>query len=555
MSPAPLPLAAEARAEVRALIGPPPAAGHRPDLLVEYLYRLSDRWGGLHARHVQALAQEMGLPAAHVSAVASAAPFQPLADDPDSRFTLHVCEGLPCRLAGAQALAAQLPALLGPGVRIAPAMCLGRCDQAPAAMAGQAAIPHATTEAFLNAVVQQQDRPEDDRGRSAGATDFTGYDAYRAGGGYSTAAAVLNGELDIEAVLDDLEQSGLATATRAQPGGGLVATRWRELRAQPAPRALVLNLAPSGPGQCKERELIEREPHRILEGLLIAAHAAGAGSVFIALRGDYHDARELLESELQQLQARPPCNLPAIELRRAAGGHVGAEASALLQTLQGAAALPRPDEATGRMQLFGQPALVEQLEGIWWVREILESGPKWFAAQGRRGRKGLRLVGVSGRVRRPGARLVPAGITLRELIEDHCGGMADGHELHAWLPGGAAGGILPAHLADIPLDFDTLQPYGAALGPGAIIVLGQHDRARDAAVGIMQFVAGASCGQCTPCRVGSARAAKLMGAAQWDMDTLEDLAQMIGDTSICGVGRAAALPARCIQRYFRHEVG
>jgi NADH:ubiquinone oxidoreductase subunit F (NADH-binding) len=469
-------------------------------------------------------------------------------------LTLHACAGLPCRLAGGQSLAAQLPALLGPGLGISPTECLGRCDHAPAVLVGEVAVPQATTEAVLNAVVQQQGDVEDGTDLSDGARDFTGYDAYRAGGGYSTAAAVINGELGDDVVFDTLEQSGLATATRSQPGGGLVTARWRELHAQPGPRALVLNLAPPGPGQCKERELIEREPHRVLEGALIAAHLAGAGSVYITLRDDYHAARELLAGELDRLQAQPPCRLPHIELWTAAGGYVGGESSAVLETLQGAVALPRSDAALVTPQLFGQPVLVEQLEGVWWAREILERGAKWFASQGRRGRKGLRLVGVSGRVRRPGAQLVPAGITLRELIEDHCGGMAEGHELYAWLPGGAAGGILPAHLADVPLDFNTLQPYGAALGPGAIIVLGQDDRARDAALEIMRFVAAASCGQCTPCRVGSARAAKLMEAPRWDADTLDDLAEMIHDTSICGVGRAAALPARCIQRYFRHEV-
>jgi len=485
----------------------------------------------------------------------SPAPLPADADATDATLTVHACGGLPCRLAGASPLAAQLPGLLGAGLRVAPAACLGRCDQAPAVLAGQIAVPCATTEAVLNAILGQQDDAAADEGRACGAEDFTGYDAYRGGGGYSMAAAIVHGEIDAETALETLEQSGLSTATRTQPGGGPTAARWRALRSQPAPRALVLNLAPSAPGQCKERELIEREPHRMLEGLLIAAHLAGAQSIHIALRSDYHDAHQLLASELAQLQAQPPCRLPPIELRRTSGGYAGAEPSAVLESLQGAAALPRGEAAQSEPRLFGAPAHVEQLEGVWWVREILERGAKWFAAQGRRGRKGLRLVGVSGRVRRPGARLVPAGITLRELIEDHCGGMADGHELYAWLPGGPAGGILPAHLADVPLDFDTLQPYGAALGPAAIIVLGRHDRARDAALELMKFVAAESCGQCTPCRVGSARAAKLMEAAEWDADTLDDLGRMIAETSICGVGRSAALPVQCVQRYFRHEVG
>jgi NADH:ubiquinone oxidoreductase subunit F (NADH-binding) len=465
-------------------------------------------------------------------------------------LAVHACQGLPCRLAGAAGLAAQLPELLGPGQPIASCACLGRCDQAPVVLAGRVAVPRATTESVVNAWVRNQAGDED----ADAAADLIGYDVYRAGGGYSLAAGVVNGEFDVEALLDTLEQSGLATATRAEPAGGLVAARWRQLRARPAERLLVLNLALSGPGRCQERELLERDPHRILEGLLIAAHLAGADSVYITLRGDYHDANDGLARELTLLQDRPPCTLPRIELRVAGNGYVAGEPSAVLESLQGASALPRTDAVLAQPRLFGQPVHVEQLEGVYGVREILERGAKWFAGQGRRGRKGLRLFAVSGRVRRPGAKLAPAGITLRELVEDHCGGMQAGCDLHAWLPGGAMGGILPAHLVDVPLDFDTLQPYGAALGPAAIIVLGRQDRARDAALEMMSFLSAESCGQCTPCRLGIARAAKLMASPHWDVDTLDDLGEMIADTSICGVGRAAALPARCVQRYFRHEI-
>lgn len=556
MSPAPLPLDADARAEVREVIGPRPVAGHRADLLVEYLHRLNDHWGGLYPQHLHGLALEMELAPQALAAVAATAPFEVLAEgDEPAALTLRSCQGLACRMAGGATLAAQLPALVGPGIRVLQVPCTGRCDEAPSVLLGQVAVPRATSDSIVNTLVAESERPPGSMGLAHGASDFTGYDAYRAGGGYAVAAAVVHGNLAADAALDTLEQSGLVTATRSEPAGGLVAPRWRRLRAEAGPRVLVLNLASAGPGHCKERELLERDPHRILEGLVIAAKLADAEAAFIVLRDGYHDARELLRAELSELQRQPPCRLPYIELRRAAGGYVGGEPSAVLQTLQGARALPLVDAEMSRPLVFGRPVVVEQLEGLLWVRDILERGAKWFASQGRRGRKGLRLFGVSGRVRRPGMKIAPAGITLRELVDDHCGGMEDEQELLAWLPDGAAGGLLPARLADIPLDFDTLQPYGGTLGSAAIIVLGQQDSARDAALAMMEAIAAESCGQCTPCRVGSARAAKLMAKDSWDAETLEDLAQMIADTSICRIGRTAPEQLRSMQRYFRHETG
>jgi formate dehydrogenase len=551
------PLDADARAEVRALLGPPPATGHRPDLLLEHLHTLNDHWGGLHAQHLGALAQEMDLPVQRVTEVAAAcSAFEPISQEaPQAALTVRVCQAIACRMAGCEALSQQLPGLLGPGLRVVGTGCLGRCDQAPAVLVGQVAVPRARPEDVLNAVLQEVEQPPGAMGLAHGASDFTGYDEYRAQGGYALLAALASGKESAESVLAALEQSGLCSATPQAPAGVSTATRWRQFLEQPAPRVLVLNAAGSGPGQCKERELLEREPHRVLDGLLIAAQVTGCQAIFVALRDDYHDARALLQSELERVLARPPCKLPHLELRRGSGSYVGGEPSALLLNLQGRPALPPRPGDPGAQHLFGRPVLVEQLETLYWVREIVERGPQWFAAQGRAGHRGLRLFGVSGRVRRPGAKLAPAGITLRDLIEDHCGGMQEGHELYAWLPGGAGGGVLPARLADLPLDFDTLQAYGAALGPAAIVVLSQQDRARDAALEMMRFVAAQSCGQCTPCRVGTALAARLMTEQQWDAELLEGLDRMIADTSICAIGRDAPTPLRCVQRYFRHEIG
>ncbi|RAR54144.1 UNVERIFIED_CONTAM: NADH:ubiquinone oxidoreductase subunit F (NADH-binding) [Acidovorax defluvii] len=282
----------------------------------------------------------------------------------------------------------------------------------------------------------------------------------------------------------------------------------------------------------------------------------GTESVYIYLRDEYHGCRALLQTALDHLRAEPPCPLPHIELRRGAGAYICGEESAMIESIEGKRGEPRMRPPyIAQVGLFGRPTLEHNFETLYWVRDIVERGPDWFASFGRHGRKGLRSFSVSGRVKHPGVKLAPAGITVQELIDEFCGGMADGHQLYAYLPGGASGGILPASLANIPLDFDTLQPYGCFIGSAAVIVLSQHDRARDTALNVMRFFEHESCGQCTPCRVGTAKAAQLMQAPQWDADLLDDLAQVMADASICGLGQAAPNPIRCIHKYFAHEVG
>jgi formate dehydrogenase len=555
--------------EVRALTGPRPAEGHRRDLLIEYLHLLNDAYRCLHGRHLVALAKEMNLPMAEVYEVATFYHhFEVLkGDDAAPGLVVRVCDGLSCELAGAQDLLARLsalPALLGADVRVMAAPCLGRCEQAPVAVVHQTPVPLATPES----VVYESNRPLAQYPRAQAAINFavsdwaeksipvmsghTDYATYRAHGGYALAASLVNGEEDVEGVLHAMENSGL----RGLGGAGFPAGRkWRIVREQSAPRLMAVNIDEGEPGTFKDRTYLERDPHRFLEGVLIAAQVVGAEACYIYLRDEYHGCRALLQAEIAKLQADPPCPLPLIELRRGAGAYICGEESAMIESIEGKRGEPRMRPPyIAEVGLFGRPTLQHNFETLYWVRDIVEKGPQWFGSFGRNGRKGLRSFSVSGRVKNPGVKLAPAGITAQELIDEYCGGMADGHKLYAYLPGGASGGIFPASHAHLPLDFDTLQPHGGFIGSAALIVLGQHDKARDAALNMMRFFANESCGQCTPCRVGTAKAAKLMQAPRWDHATLEDLNVVMTDASICGLGQAAPNPVRCVQQYFSHEV-
>ncbi|MBI2751354.1 MAG: NAD(P)H-dependent oxidoreductase subunit E [Burkholderiales bacterium] len=547
----------QAVAEVRALLGERPLEGHRRDRLIEHLHALNDHYRALHSRHLVALAQEMEIPMAEVFEVASFYHHFELLDDGTEAplLTVRVCDGLACEMAGSRDLLARLPALLGrDDVRVVAAPCMGRCDTAPVAVVHQTPLPQTTPQDIVAEVNRQLALVE----YAHAATEFVApsypdLDTYLAAGGYQLAAAVVQGEADAEAIITALEDSGL----RGLGGAGFPAGRkWRIVRDHPAPKYFAINIDEGEPGTFKDRHYLERDPHRFLEGLLIAAQVVGTERCIIYLRDEYHQCRAILERELAALQDCPPCPLPEIELRRGAGAYVCGEESAMIESIEGKRGEPRMRPPyIAEVGLFGRPTLEHNFETLYWVRDIVEKGPAWFTSHGRHSRKGLRSFSVSGRVKQPGVKLVPAGITVQELIDEYCGGMQDGHQLYAYLPGGASGGILPASLNQIPLDFDTLQPYGCFIGSGAVIVLSQHDRARDAALNAMRFFAAESCGQCTPCRVGTAKAATLMEARVWDGDTLEDLSQVMVDASICGLGQAAPNVVRCVQKYFAHEIG
>ncbi|MEJ6022816.1 NAD(P)H-dependent oxidoreductase subunit E [Ramlibacter sp. PS4R-6] len=533
-------------AEVRELLGDAP---RRRDLLIEHLHKLQDRYGHLSAAHLAALAEDMRMAQSEVFEVASfyhhfdivkegqAAPAQ---------LTVRVCDGLSCEMAGAQKLLAKLPALLGADVRVIPAPCIGRCEQAPAAVVGQHPVPCATTEKVAECVKSGATRHEPE--------GYVGLSQYRAAGGYRTLEECLAGKRKVDDVIATLESSGL----RGLGGAGFPAGRkWKIVRAEPAPRLMAVNIDEGEPGTFKDRVFLERDPHRFLEGMLIAAWAVGIDAIYIYLRDEYHGCRALLQQELDRLQAAPPsAGLPKIELRRGAGAYICGEESAMIESIEGKRGMPRlRPPYVAQVGLFGRPTLEHNFETLYWVRDLLERGAQWFSSQGANGRKGLRSFSVSGRVKNPGVKVAPAGVTIQELIDEHCGGMLDGHRFYGYLPGGASGGILPASMNDIPLDFDTLQPYGCFIGSAAIVVLSDKDTASAAARNLMRFFREESCGQCTPCRAGTAKALAIIEKPKWDLPLLAELSQVMRDASICGLGQAAPNPVDCVVKYFPQELG
>jgi len=535
---------ATALTEVRALLGDAP---RRRDLLIEFLHRIQDQHGSISAAHVAALAQELKLALTEVYEVATFYHHFDVVKEGDARppaLTVRVCETLSCAMAGSHELLAQLRTRLGPDVRVIPAPCIGRCENAPAAVVGRRPVDEATPEKVAAVVAARVTEPV--------AHDYIDLARYRNDGGYRTLAACANGERSVDSVISEVESSAL----RGLGGAGFPAGRkWKIVRAEPAPRLMAVNIDEGEPGTFKDRYYLERDPHRFLEGMLIAAWAVGIDTVYIYLRDEYAGCRAILTKELAALSADPPCKLPAIELRRGAGAYICGEESAMIESIEGKRGMPRlRPPYVAQVGVFGRPTLEHNMETLYWVRDILEKGAAWFAGQGRHGRKGLRSFSVSGRVAKPGVHLAPAGITVRELIEEYCGGMLAGHEFYAYLPGGASGGILPAAMGDIPLDFDTLQPYDCFIGSAAVIILSRHDRARDAALNLMQFFADESCGQCTPCRVGTEKAVGLLGEKRWDTALLAELSQAMADASICGLGQAAPNPIRCVIKHFPDEI-
>ncbi|WP_374640269.1 NADH-ubiquinone oxidoreductase-F iron-sulfur binding region domain-containing protein [Hydrogenophaga sp.] len=523
----------------------------RRDLLIEHLHRLHDAEGALRKGHLAALADHLRLSQVEVFEVASFYHhFQVVEDEAEVPATVvRVCTSLSCAMAGGESLLADLQRQMGTSARVEAAPCIGLCHGAPAACVDQRQLPEATADAVRVLVDSGQTGP-----RALPAPQPSDLPQLR---------RLLSGALTADAVLAELK----ASALRGLGGAGFPAWRkWETVRAQPGPRHLVVNIDEGEVGTFKDWAVLT-DPQagalQMLEGALIAAKVVGADRIWLYLRDEYHDARvhltqalELLQSVLTGFgQAFPDYQAPAIELRRGAGAYICGEESALIESLEGKRGMPRLKPPIVALHgVFGQPTLAHNLESLWWVPVILDKGGAWLAAQGRRGRSGLRRFSVSGRVNRPGVHLAPAGITLRELVDEFAGGMPPGHELYAYLPGGASGGILPAHLADVPLDFDTLAEHGCFIGSMAVVVLSQHDRARDAALNLMRFFEHESCGQCTPCRAGTTKAVQLLQAPVWDADLLGELSQVMRDASICGLGQAAPNPVDSVLRFFAHEV-
>ncbi len=519
----------------------------RRDLLIENLHRIQDRYGHIAAAHIVALAREMKLAMTEVYEVATFYHHFDVVKEGDKAppaLTVRVCDSLSCELSGAGALMTGLKKALGDGVRVIPAPCVGRCEQAPVAVVGQNPVAQATVDKVKTLVAAKKTH--------CSVGKYVAYAEYRKQGGYTIPAECLAGKRDAETLIKTMENSSL----RGLGGAGFPTGRkWRIVRGEKGPRVMAINIDEGEPGTFKDRHYLETDPHRFLEGMLIAAWTVQVSEVYIYLRDEYAGVRAIFKKEIKALQADPPCPLPPIFLRRGAGAYICGEESAMIESIEGKRGMPRlRPPYVAQVGLFGYPTLEHNMETLHWVREILEKGADWFAGHGRNGRKGLRSFSVSGRVQKPGVHLAPAGITVKELIAEYCGGMLPGHEFYGYLPGGASGGILPASLGDVPLDFDTLHPHGSFIGSAAVIILSDQDKASGAARNIMKFFAEESCGQCTPCRVGTAKALQLMESPSWDQGLLEELSAAMADASICGLGQAAPNPIRTVMKYFSKEI-
>ena len=537
----------QALEDVRALLGDRP---RDRDLLIEFLHLIQDRYGHLSAAHMTALAEEMRLAQTEVYEVATFyAHFDPIKEGEAAPpgLTIRVCDSLTCEMMGANDLIEALGASVDPkAVRIVRAPCMGRCDCAPIAEVGHRHIDHATADKVQAAIDSGDTHPVN--------PDYQRFEAYVADGGYDQLGACRDGKTSVDQVMATIDEAGL----RGLGGAGFPSNKkWEFVRAGAAPRYLAINGDEGEPGTFKDRYYLEREPHRFLEGALIAAWAVEAEKVYIYMRDEYPAVLKILHDEIKKLEEAGIVEPGYLILRRGAGAYICGEESAMLESIEGKRGLPRhrPPYAA-QVGLFGRPTLIHNVETVTWIPTILTKGASWFASQGKGSHKGLRSYSVSGRVKEPGVKLAPAGITAKELIDEFCGGMADGHSFKGYLPGGASGGILPASMADIPLDFGPdLDRHGCFVGSHAVVVLSDKDAIKDVAVNLLKFFEDESCGQCTPCRVGCEKAVKLMSNGSWDQALLKELSQAMSDASICGLGQAAPNPIRSAMTFFKDEIG
>ncbi len=518
------------------------------DMLIEHLHKIQDKYHHISNRHILALAKEMNLPMAEVYETATFYHHFDVTKEgeiPPPSITLRVCESVSCEMFGAKKLIEELgPEIDKKKVRIQPVPCVGRCAAAPVAVLGTNPIEKANKESVIAAIENKKltdSLPE----------NYIDYNTYKEQSGYKTLVDCINGKYQPEDIIATLEDSNI----RGLGGAGFpIGRKWQILSKQKEPKMIAINIDEGEPGTFKDRYYLETDPHRFIEGTLIAHWAIKAKDVYIYLRDEYAGCRMMLEKELKALKSNPPCELPEIHLRRGAGAYICGEESAMIESIEGKRGMPRlRPPYLAEVGLFGHPTLEQNMESMHWIRDIIEKGADWFSSNGRRDRKGLRSFSVSGRVNKPGVHLAPAGISMRELIDEYCDGMINGHEFYGYFPGGASGGILPASLGDEPLDFDTLQKHGCFIGSAAIVVLSNKDSAKEMALNSMRFFEDESCGQCTPCRVGTEKAVKLMEKDEWDQPLLEELSSAMIDASICGLGQAAPNPLRCAMKYFPEE--
>jgi NADH:ubiquinone oxidoreductase subunit F (NADH-binding)/NADH:ubiquinone oxidoreductase subunit E len=535
-----------ALADVQALLGDRPL---RRDLLIEHLHLIQDHYGHLSAANLAALADIMKMAQSEVYEVATFyAHFDVVKEGQAAppNLTIRVCDSLSCELAGSEALLRDLAAKYASGteVRVLRAPCMGRCDTAPVLELGHNHVDHATVEKVAAAIAADDTH--------AHVPEYAVFDKYCAAGGYQTLEALRGGAKTVDQLQDEVLESGL----RGMGGAGFPSgKKWSFVRMNPGPRYLAVNGDEGEPGTFKDRYFLEREPHVFLEGMLIAAWAVQAETCFIYMRDEYPAVLEILRCEIAALEAAGIAAPGYIDLRRGAGAYICGEESAMIESIEGKRGMPRHRPPfVASVGIFDRPTLVHNVETLYWIAKVARSGPGIYGDHGVHGRKGMRSYSVSGRVKNPGVKIAPAGTTMRELIDNHCGGMLDGHVFKAYQPGGPSSGLLPANMDDIPLDFDTLQPHGTFIGSAAVVVLSDKDSARGAALNMLKFFEDESCGQCTPCRVGCEKAVKLMQKDKWDQALLEELSVAMIDASICGLGQAAPNPIRSVMKHFPDEI-
>ena len=534
----------KAAAEVGALLGDRP---RRRDLLIEHLHLIQDEYGHISAAHMAALAAEMKLSQTEVYEVATFyAHFDVVkeGETPPPAVTVRVCDSLSCAMAGAETLLATLPGKLGPNVRVVRAPCMGACERAPVCAVGHVQMFSATPESVARAAIVPEHAHAWKR--------HIDFEHYLADGGYRLLGEAFNGKRTRDDFIKIVSDAGL----RGLGGAGFPTGRkWSLVRAEPAPRLMAVNADEGEPGTFKDRYYLGLDPHRFLEGMLIAAWVVEAKEIYIYIRDEYPELRLMLADEIGKVERAGLAKFSNIHLRRGAGAYICGEESAMIESIEGKRGLPRHRPPyVAQVGLFGRPTLEQNVETMYWIRDIVEKGAEWFTSQGRRERKGFRSFSVSGRVKAPGVVLAPAGVTARELIEEYCGGMQDGEVFKAYLPGGASGGILPASMADEPLDFGTLEKHGCFVGSHAVVILSEKDDMKAVALNLLKFFEDESCGQCTPCRVGTEKAVKLMETGPWDPALLTELSDLMRDASICGLGQAAPNPLLCVLKYFPDEL-
>jgi len=519
------------------------------DELIEYLHLIQDNFGVLYDKHLVALSSITNLPMSEIYEVATFyAHFNIVKNSPTYKSVkmIRVCESLTCELFGAKKIIEELASITNDSIKVVPGPCMGRCNVAPTVCVGKNYIDNATCQDVKDAIKSNKFETT--------IPSYIDYDEYISKGGYIISDKIKNDEISKDTIINIINESGL----KGKGGAGFpTGKKWEIVSKYEGKKYIAINGDEGEPGTFKDRYYLESDPHRFLEGLLIASNFINAHEVYIYIRDEYPSVIEILKKEISILEKEKLISKNYFILRRGAGAYICGEESAMIESIEGKRGLPRhkPPYAA-EVGLFGKPTLTNNLETIFWIRDILEKGPSWFSDQGIRGRKGFHSFSVSGRVKNPGVKIAPAGTTVQELIDNYCGGMMDGHKFKGYLPGGASGGILPSSLNNIPLDYGSkeLDEVGSILGSAAIVILSDKDSMMTVALNLLKFFEEESCGQCTPCRVGTEKTVKIMKQKLWNKEKLEDLAEVMTEASICGLGQAATTPLKSVMKYFGNEL-